>query len=332
MRSVGQGGASSADALDDSLALAVDSQMAIAPAPPADPGTLVTLATLRRHYTLLRCRVRLAGSDPGARQRAPTPQRIVSLQEAHMKALAEKTVGELLLRGLLEEALTLVSAFGLECATFIASLTKLCLRATCGREEVDKVIVRDELGTLCDPWEVLKEFLESLDGKRVVAGGEPDEMAPFKTRAGSYAFGHLHRVAGETILSWPEADVPLPPWLKRTFKHGDTQASGEVARFDTPGGDACGLLRLYLRYGKLQEAVQLVVECLDVDVRGSSAIEEFALMDLSSMRFVPYNLIDQLTYQLTERANKLASVMGDGGNEVRESQVTDILSCQAAVE
>jgi len=330
MRSGGQGGASSVDALDDSLALAVDSQMAIGPAPPADPGTLVTLATLRRHYTLLRCRVRLAESDPGARQRAPMPQRLVSLQESQMKALAEKTVGELLLRGLLEEALTLVGAFSLDCATFIAALTKLCLRATSGREGADKVTVRDELGTSRDPWEVLKEFLESLDGKRVVAGGEPNEMAPFNSRAGSHAFGNLHRIAGETILSWPEADVPLPPWLKRTFKHGDSQASGEVARFDAPGGDACGLMRLYLRYGKLQEAVQLVVECLDVDVRGSSAIEEFALMDLSSMRFVPYNLIDQLIHQLEERANKLASVIGDAG-EAPISQVAEILACKEAV-
>ena len=139
------------------------------------------------------------------------PQQIVSLSAQQMQALAEASLPELIQRGLLEEALSLTAAFTLSTPRLISHVVGVCLSGG------GAISVVDELGVRQDSWGVLREFLEVLDGKRTCPGA-PHEMHPFDSRAGSYAFGSLHRAVGDAILSYPAADVPLPPWLKRKLR------------------------------------------------------------------------------------------------------------------
>lgn len=97
-----------------------------------------------------------------------------------MQALAEASLPELIQRGLLEDALSLTAVFTLSTPKLISHVVHFCLSGGGG------VPVVDDLGNRHDPWGVLREFLEELDGKRTCPGA-PHEMQPFDSRAGKNA-------------------------------------------------------------------------------------------------------------------------------------------------
>jgi len=92
---------------------------------------------------------------------------------------------------------------------------------------------------------------------------------------------------------------------------------GTALGFDAAGGDTAGVLRLFLRYNRLEEASQLVTQCLTLERNGGTpvvprktgtvknlpSLEECLIIDLSTTRYVPYNLIDQLLCRLKERGS-----------------------------
>jgi hypothetical protein len=227
---------------------------------------------------LIRARVKLAEVARARRGLREAPrQRLVPGAPGAQRELAHETLAELLEAGLLEDAVTLAGSLGLDAAALVRSLTRRCLREADG-EAVPEA--RGEDGAPADAWALLKECLARLDG----AGAAPRDGGGSgggagAGRFGSQAFGILHRVAGETILAWPGADVPLPPWLKAGMRRGARAEAGARARFDTPGADAPGLLRLLLRYGRLEDAAELVCECLAVDAPDGDLLAEAAEFD-----------------------------------------------------
>ena len=118
-----------------------------------DVGGVITLPILRKHYALLRSRILLAETSVRRGGLGSWGQSVVGLGESHMHSMAERTVYELLARGLLEEALSLLAAFSLSTQQFVTSLTLLCLSAHSAPK------VYDDLGAETDPWLVLKGWV-----------------------------------------------------------------------------------------------------------------------------------------------------------------------------
>ena len=314
---------------------------------------VITLPMMLQHYALLRARIRLAEFEALAARdienlppiqsmhlhdRKVKRHRMVPVSPALQQVMAEETVAHLLKVGLVDDAISLAAAF----STSTSSTAPAAAPGSLTVEEMCKAVTERCLQSLSSPhaaplidedgvttpaddaWEFLRRFLIHFDGS--AKASSLAQQLPHMERESAQAletncprpFGRLARIAAESFLRLsPDPDSCLPPWLVYMIRAGTRHENAAAANvgFDAEGGDTCGLLRLLVRYDRLEEASQLVVNCLTLEregipvvprktasVKTLPSVEECLIMDLSKTRYVPYNLIDQLIHRLRENS------------------------------
>nr|XP_014343546.1 PREDICTED: nuclear pore complex protein Nup160 [Latimeria chalumnae] len=194
-------------------------------------------------------------------------------------ASAEEMVALLVQAGLFDTAVSLCQTFKLSLNPVFEGLTFKCIKLQCGGEAVQ---------TQAWDWLAANQLSSVVTTKESSAADEAWRLlSSFLDRYQSQN-SQYHRCVINKLLSH---GISLPSWLINSYK--------EV--------DAAGLLRLYLNYDLLEEAVELALEFVDALLgRGHQYFGiEKPLSATAPLVWLPYSAIDQLLQALGE--NQISS-------------------------
>ncbi|MGH0156474.1 UNVERIFIED_CONTAM: hypothetical protein FKN15_006200, partial [Acipenser sinensis] len=246
---------------------------------------ILELKDLQKEYILARNRMTLAQHDPNSAAIAGN-------------ASAVEMVALLVQTGLFDTALSLCQTFKLSLSPVFEGLAFKCIKLQYGGEaiqseawdwlaanQLSSVISTKESSTTDEAWRLLSSYLEQ-----------------YKCQNGQY-----HRCVINKLLSH---GVPIPNWLVNCYKASPMPS--ETGRASTGSCalvevDAAGLLRLYLNYDLLEEAVELVLEFVDALLgKGHQYFGiERPLSATAPLVWLPYLAIDQLLQALGENQSNI---------------------------
>ncbi|NXF12677.1 NU160 protein, partial [Smithornis capensis] len=220
-----------------------------------------------------------------ARIRLTLVEHDVSAAAVAGNSTPEETVSLLVQAGLFDSAITLCQTFKLPLTPIFEGLTFKCIKLQLGGEAAQAKawdwLAANQLSALV----TTKESSATDEAWRLLSS----YLERYPSQNSLY-----HRCVINKLLAH---GIPLPNWLINSYK--------EV--------DAAELLRLYLNYDLLEEAVDLVLEYVDAVLgKGHQYFGiEVPLSPTSPTMWLPYTAIDQLLQALRESsANENSVVVG----------------------
>uniref|UniRef100_A0A8D0BX25 Nucleoporin 160 n=1 Tax=Salvator merianae TaxID=96440 RepID=A0A8D0BX25_SALMN len=176
--------------------------------------------------------------------------------------------------GLFDTAISLCQTYNLSLRPVFEGLAFKCIKLQFGGDE-----------SLAEAWDWLaaNQFTSVITTKETSATDEAWRLLSSYLDRYSSQNNLYHRCVIDKLLSH---GVPLPNWLINSYKKVD----------------AAGLLRLYLNYDLLEEAVDLVLEYVDALLgKGHDYFGiEYPLSATTPLVWLPYSAIDQLLQVLGE--------------------------------
>ncbi|XP_062972887.1 nuclear pore complex protein Nup160 [Elgaria multicarinata webbii] len=176
--------------------------------------------------------------------------------------------------GLFDTAISLCQTYNLSLRPVFEALTFKCIKLQFGGE-----------AALTEAWDWLaaNQFSSVITTKKTSATDEAWRLLSSYLDRYTFQNSPYHRCVINKLLSH---GVPLPNWLINSYKKVD----------------AAELLRLYLNYDLLEEAVDLVLEYVDALLgKGHDYFGiEFPLSATTPIVWLPYSAIDQLLQALGE--------------------------------
>ncbi|NXU50803.1 NU160 protein, partial [Turnix velox] len=219
-----------------------------------------------------------------ARIRLTLVQHDLSTATVSGNSTPEETVALLVRAGLFDTAITLCQTFKLSLTPIFEGLAFKCIKLQLGGEaaqaEAWDWLASNELSSLV----TTKESSATDEAWRLLSS----YLERYPCRNSLY-----HRCVINKLLAH---GVPLPNWLINSYKKAD----------------AAQLLRLYLNYDLLEEAVELVLEYVDAVLgKGHQYFGiKFPLSATAPTVWLPYTAIDQLLQALRESTtNQHSSVL-----------------------
>ncbi|NXC50021.1 NU160 protein, partial [Penelope pileata] len=209
-----------------------------------------------------------------ARIRLTLVQHDLSTAAVAGNSTPEETVALLVRAGLFDTAITLCQTFKLPLTPVFEGLTFKCIKLQLGGEaaqaEAWDWLAANQLSALV----TTKESSATDEAWRLLSS----YLECYPSQNSLY-----HRCVINKLLAH---GIPLPNWLINSYKQVD----------------AAQLLRLYLNYDLLEEAVELVLEYVDAVLgKGHQYFGiEFPLSATAPMVWLPYTAIDQLLEALRE--------------------------------
>ncbi|XP_020647772.3 nuclear pore complex protein Nup160 isoform X1 [Pogona vitticeps] len=185
--------------------------------------------------------------------------------------------------GLFDTAISLCQTYNLSLRPVFEGLTFKCIKLQFGGE-----------AALTEAWDWLaaNQFPSVITTKETSATDEAWRLLSYYLDKYKCQNSPYHRCVINKLLSH---GVPLPNWLINSYKKVD----------------AAELLRLYLNYDLLEEAVDLVLEYVDALLgKGHDYFGiEFPLSATTPIVWLPYSAIDQLLQALGENASNHHNLM-----------------------
>ncbi|XP_009996786.1 PREDICTED: LOW QUALITY PROTEIN: nuclear pore complex protein Nup160, partial [Chaetura pelagica] len=218
-----------------------------------------------------------------ARIRLTLVQHDLSTAAVAGNSTPEETLALLIRAGLFDTAVTLCQTFKLSLTPIFEGLTFKCIKLQLGGEAVQAEawdwLAANQLSTLV----TTKESSATDEAWRLLSAyleHHPSQNSLY------------HRCVINKLLAH---GIPLPNWLINSYKKVD----------------AAELLRLYLNYDLLEEAVELVLEYVDAVLgKGHQYFGiEFPLSATAPMVWLPYTAIDQLLRALQESSTNHHNVV-----------------------
>uniref|UniRef100_A0A0B7AIF3 Uncharacterized protein n=1 Tax=Arion vulgaris TaxID=1028688 RepID=A0A0B7AIF3_9EUPU len=242
--------------------------------PSARKMELLELSDLEKQYLLLDARLRLIRNQPDTALISgpmPSPEEILSLLSS---------------AGLYDLAVSVTRAFSLSPEQVLSSLTLRCVTLAVSTSSCTKSSGLDPNSAA---WSWLRENkIPPCGAKETTASDQTWSLLQGYLSLLEDGSGLCHRCVAYTLLS---QSFPLPTWLVRSYKALDVAA----------------LLRIYLTFDLLPEAVSLAMEYLEAltHVITGSNCPAFKLKGLDKSLplsvWVPYTCLDQLLVALREQ-------------------------------